>query len=261
MRVSLFTALCAAAFAPGAALAAAGPNLATSWSTPAAVVDASATYGVSVKNNGNQNANSVSLSIALPPTSTSPTVYVLGDLGTTSASCSRSGTTLTCSLGTIKRGKTTSVSFAFTAPYSADSLDFTATASTSGETNPADNTASTSANLSYYANTVATGVSIDVDHCTGTNLSAFYECELFPSSISTHQMVFESDSSVSIPGYPDYSGSWSHPGGDSSRLVFQYTELGTPVADFEGRGVSGGCYEGLTTFPSSSWVSPYQFCF
>ena len=55
-----------------------------------------------------------------------------------------------------------------------------------------------------------------------------------------------------------YTGTWSQPSPD--RLVFQYFDYGVLAADFDGYGVPGGCFEGLTVFPDSEFVSIYEVC-
>ena len=72
-------------------------------------------------------------------------------------------------------------------------------------------------------------------------------------------MLFHPGGAITIPiAGPDYAGTWRQPTPDS--LVFQYTENGTPVANFVGYGVGGRCFEGVTTFPDSVYVSPYEVC-
>ena len=94
-------------------------------------------------------------------------------------------------------------------------------------------------------------------HCTGTGLAAFYECTLFPSSISSHPITFQSGNSIDL-GVAGYSGYWTQPTTDS--LYFEYYYGTDTVAVFYGEGVSGSCFEGLTTFPGSGWVAPYEVC-
>ena len=98
-------------------------------------------------------------------------------------------------------------------------------------------------------------------HCTGTGLVAFYTCTLFPSSLSGHAATLEADGTISFPAYPSgYSGSWGQDSDD--HLWMEYTYNGGVVASFEGNGVDAAaeCFEGLTTFPGSSYVSPYEVC-
>jgi hypothetical protein len=102
-------------------------------------------------------------------------------------------------------------------------------------------------------------VDLHNEHCTGTSLASFYECTLYPSSISSHDITLESDGTISFDGDPpDYTGAWSSSPDD--QLSFTYSYDGTVVAEFEGYGVSSSCFEGLTTFPGSSYVAPYEVC-
>lgn len=217
-------------------------------------------YTVSVSNIGNKSASAVSLTIQLPKTNTSPTVYVMGTLGAKSASCTQSGTKLTCALGTIARATSTSVYFDIALPESTNALVVDATVTTTSvENSTANNSASSTAALNNYDVSFTGPVTVSNDHCTGTALSSYYECTLFPSSISTHSTVFESDGSISFPLYgADYSGTWWQDSPD--HLAFEYYELGTLIAEFEGWGVSANCWEGITTFPGSTYMSPYHVC-
>ena len=98
-------------------------------------------------------------------------------------------------------------------------------------------------------------------HCTGTGLTAWYECTLFPSSISSHQAEFHDDGTITIPGEPDYSGQWTVTTTvDGNFLEFYYEDPSGVVAEFEGWGADAACFEGLTTFPGSSYVAPYEVC-
>ena len=106
---------------------------------------------------------------------------------------------------------------------------------------------------------VSAGDGAYIEHCTGTGLTAFYECTLFPSSITWHEHVFGPSGTLTIPEAPDYTGTWSQPA--PNRLVFRYyDETNALVATFDGLGVDEGCFEGLTTFPDSEYVSPYSVC-
>lgn len=239
----------------------AASDLSTSISAPASVyVDDYGTYTVTVSNIGNQTANSVSVVINLPETNTSPYVYVMGDLSSYSATCARSGSTLTCNLGTLKRTKSASVTFTIAYPYSSEPLVMTATAATtSSENTLANNTATRSASLTYDdVSFTAPRVALN-QHCTGTGITSFFECELYPSSISSHSIELHADNTLTfIDAPPEYSGVWSQPA--ANQLTLTYYELGVVVAEFEGYGVSPSCWEGLTTFPGSTYVAPYQVC-
>ena len=240
----------------------AASDLVTSITAPSGVhVYETGRYNVRVANNGNQTANSSTVVIQLPQTHTSPQVYVMGVLGAKSSSCSQSGTRLTCTLGNIKRSNSVTVYFDIAMPESVDALVVGATAATTSSENSTSNNSasSTAALLNYDVNFSGSGA-VTNNHCTGTNLTSYYECELFPSSISSHDATLNSDGSVSFPAEygPDYGGSWTSDSAD--HLSFTYTESGNIVAEFEGYGVSADCWEGLTTFPGSSYVSMYEVC-
>lgn len=240
----------------------AAADLVTTINQPSGVsVYDSATWSVQVANVGNKGASNVTLSIQLPRTNTSPTVYVMGTVGTMSTGCSRSGTVITCNLGTVAKGSSSTKSFAITLPQSVGTLDFSATATTtSAETNTANNTDTDIASLLYYDNPLSGDTAMVNDHCTGTGLEAWYECTLFPSSISSHGTTLNGDGTISFgPEGEGYTGSWEQPT-DDSLLFTYYDPENNPVAYFEGDGVLDGCFEGLTTFPGSSYVAPYSVC-
>ena len=103
-------------------------------------------------------------------------------------------------------------------------------------------------------------------HCTGTGLPSFFECSLFPSSSTSHESFFLTGGAVSFGPDLDgqgHGGAWQQNRKDS--LSFQIHELVVVVAEFEGRGIGGGCFEGVTrvwTSPGvlSPYVSPYEVC-
>lgn len=221
--------------AAGPALAAgSGPDLAPSITPPApTLVKTTSRYTITVRNLGNKNASGASVSIALPATHTSPQVYVLGNVMGYSTGCALAGTTLTCNLGTINRNSAKAVWIDIQMQVSAAPLALTATASVAGDTTPGNDTATHTATVLYHSVTAPIdGLAVN-RHCTGTTLTAWYECTLFPSAISQHDAEFHADGTITIPGEPAYGGTWSQTGPD--QLSFTYTELGTPVATFEGR--------------------------
>ncbi len=237
-------------------------DLATTLTVPAATpVYSPGTYTVTVANSGTADAAGVSLVIQLPETQTSPTVALMGSLAATPSGCSRSANRLICNLGTVRKGRSSQVSFTMTLPQSSEPIEFQADATTtSRENNLGNNGDADAADLVYIDTPIAAPAGATVRHCTGQNLTAFYECSLFPSSISSHSVVLAADGSLSFPGQPSsYGGSWVQSSPDHLSMV--YTDTGATVAQFEGDGVPGGCFEGLTTFPGSVWVSPYQICF
>ncbi len=103
-------------------------------------------------------------------------------------------------------------------------------------------------------------------HCTGTGLPSFFECSLFPSSSTSHESFFLTGGAVSFGPDLDgqgHGGAWQQNRKDS--LSFQIHELVVVVAEFEGRGIGGGCFEGVTRFWTSPgvlspYVSPYEVC-
>jgi len=225
-----------------------------------------ATYTVAVKNIGNQSASNCSVVINLPATHTSPQVYVLGNLGSRSASCAQSGTRLTCTLGSISRNATKTVFFNIGLPVSAAPLTFVATASTTSTENTlTNNSATMNASQSFYNTPVnavpGTPVTMNNRHCTGTGLTAWMECTFFPSSIASHQAEFHDDGTITIPGQPAYSGEWTLTTTANGNSLYFYYDDGTGVViEFNGWGADANCFEGLSTFPGSSYVSPYEVC-
>ena len=240
------------------ASAASQADLSVSISAPSPEVEAEATYSVTVANVGNRSASDVVLTIQLPETNTSPTVYLMGVLGAYDGSCARSGTALVCNLGRIRNGRSSTVSFDLALPWSNDPLVIDASATTSStESSTANNDDSAVVSLSYVDVVIVGPQDVTNRHCTGTGLAAFYECTLFPSSISTHDATLNADGSISFI-YPGYGGSWYQSSDDHLHMTYTYgTDI---VAEFEGNGVDSSCFEGLTTFPGSTYVSPYEVC-
>jgi hypothetical protein len=198
----------------------------------------------------------------------------MGNLGTFSATCVRggsigtaAGTTLVCSLGQIKKNLAKSVTLDLALPEKTGDLVFTSTATTTTapETNPANNTnIAYTAGLTYYANAITPDVVYTNTHCTGTGLTAWFECTPFPSAISSHQVTFQTGGTISIPGQPDYTGAWSV-SGDTLTFTSVSISTGQTELEFSGRGVPGSCFEGRSRFPDglggySTYVAPYRVC-
>jgi hypothetical protein len=238
----------------------AGADIGVVLVTPApAPVEQAAAYEVHVANVGNKTADAVTVEIELPATHTSPTVHVLGVLSNPDPRCQQSGTRLSCSLGRLRRGRATVVGFELALSYSASPLIVSAIGSTTSRDDDGSNdSASAAITLAHPSLAVSAPTAANVRHCTGTGLTSFFECELFPSSISSHSVTLNLGGSLGFVNYPGYGGTWSQP--SPERLVMQYTDNGTPVADFDGYANGAGCFEGLTRFPNSSWVSPYEVC-
>lgn len=246
------------------ALAANRPDLTTTITLPSTVpyVYANGTYSVKVSNGGNADASNVVVTVTLPRSHTSPGTYVEGTISGLSSGCSLSGVTLTCNVGTVKKGKNTSISFTGAFPENDTALALSATASTTTtESTTLNNLSSATIVLDNYDVVFGTSFNSTVSHCTGTGLTSYLECLQAPGSVASHAQTFNSDGSLSFPAYgPDYGGTWSSDTPD--HLVFEITELGTPTVEFEGWGVSASCWEGIATFPSStsSYVSAYHVC-
>jgi hypothetical protein len=267
-RLLVLSALSVTLFAmtPQTANAAAGPNL-TASITPPPLTDVGATgrYVVTVANVGNQHAANSSVSIELPRTNTSPQVFVMGILGARSANCNVVGTNLNCQLGQIRRNRSTTVFFDIAFPQSSAPIVIRATAAVAGDTNPNNDTAAHTATVRYRNVPAGPGGVATNRHCTGTGLTAFYECTLFPGSISSHTAEFLGTGTmgtITVPGHGTITGTWALSGVNNSHLTFQYFDAGALAATFVGDGVDANCYEGLTTFsPPSAYVAPYEVCF
>jgi len=233
-------------------------DLAISMSLPTFDVEVSDTVTVTVDNNGRRDAKDVSIAIALPETATSPTTHVMGLVSNVDSACWEDGTLIKCIVGTVAAGSSTSVSFDIALPESANDLEFYAsTGSSTSDANTADNETDDIATVLYPDLVISSAVDVVNRHCTGTDLSAFFECELYPSSISSHPITLESDNSVTI-GAAGYTGSWSQPSDDT--LWFEYVYAGQQRLEFFGHAVDGDCFEGLSIFPGTGYVAPYEVC-
>lgn len=220
-------------------------------------------YSVVVANSGNKNADGTVLTIDLPSTGTSPYVHVLGDLGARDSRCALSGTDLVCSLGTVRRGTSTTVLFTIALPQSSQPLVVSADVDTiTAERSDTNNSDSDTAYLLHPAFFASAGQDAHVEHCTGTNLVSFFECELYPSSISSHDFQFQAGGTLVFtnPSGTTYHGTWSQdPLGQ--QLHLEYFDGTTKEAEFDGWAVGGDCFEGVTQFfPASAYVSPYRVC-
>lgn len=239
-------------------------NLGVTITPPAGVhVYEFGTYQVQVANTGNRNATGVTLAIALPRTATSPQVYVMGELANVDPRCALSGQTLNCSLGQLNRnGGATTVSFDLKLPFSTGPLNFTMTANPiAGDSAPGNNTLPFTATPALYATAITGPVSLQHDHCTGSpTLTSFFECLLFPSSITGFAATYNDDHTITIPGEPDYTGVWSQTGGND-RLQMTISDLSGPVGSIDARGVDSGCFEGRMIFTGNpNYVAPYRIC-
>ena len=233
-------------------------DLETSLSLPIFDVDQLDTVDVVVENIGTRNAQNVIVDIALPETNTSPTVHVMGDLDNIDSRCTQVGTMLTCSLGKVRKNRSKTVSFDFAPPQSAGALVIDAEAGTTSTDADDTNDFDTDTAVVLYPDLALTSQALIVNrHCTGTGLEAFYECELYPSSISSHEIILETDGTITF-SVAGYTGTWTQDTDD--HLAFEYEYAGMIRASFEGNAVDGSCFEGLTDFPGTGYVAPYQVC-
>lgn len=217
-------------------------------------------YGIKVQNIGNAKAYNVALTVTLPLTHTSPQVYVMGTLSAIDSRCVKSNNKLVCQLGTISANKSTTVTFNIALPVADEVLSISAAATTtSSENSTSNNSASNTPTLVNYSTVIPGGSLVTNQHCTGTGLTSYFECTLFPSSISAHDTILNGDGSITVIDDPiNYSGAWSQP--SSNQLNFQYFENGQLIADFEGFGSEPGCFEGITIFVGSTYLAPYEVC-
>lgn len=267
--LALSLAAAAVTVAPAAAEAANGPNLSVSI-TPPALTDVYATgrYNMTIANIGNRDALNVSVVVNLPSSQTSPQVYVMGTLGARSVGCAVSGLVMTCQIARIRANRTAPLFFDIALPVSTASLAMPVVASSSPVDLVAGNNVGTiTPNLRTFPTDIQAAIAnnlgpitVDNDHCTGTGLVSFFQCTLFPSSLSSHQAIFHDDQTISF-AFPDYSGVWSQ-NPALNRLSFTYFEGPDAVMDFVGYGVDGtNCFEGISTFyPASAYNSAYSVC-
>lgn len=217
-------------------------------------------YTVNVKNVGGSDASNVRVSVEFPLTNTSPTVHILGKLtGINANKCSVVSRKLECNLNTIRKNRNSSFSFSFESPVSTKPLQIKATATTtSNETNLNNNNKTIAPTVGYAANQI-TSLSVTASHCTGQNLTSYFECELFPSSIQSFAMDLNLGGTISLQ-YPGYYGSWDQ-NISPQQLHFTVSDGSGVVLEFNGFASSQNCFEGITTFPQSpNYISPYKVC-
>lgn len=230
--------------------------------SPDANVYATGRYEITVTNVANQRTNPGTLTLDLPATNTSPTVHIMGTVIGTSSTCTVSGLAMTCPVPALKANKTASYWIDIQLPQADQALDLIATVSSPGDNNPTNDTDVWTASLDNDAWTISAPTTITNSHCTGTYLTSYFECTLYPSSISSHTVDLLPGGVLDFPWAPPgiYTGTWSQPSGEE--LVFDYYEYGAHIVSFHGYGTPGSCFEGMTTFPQNpSYVAPYHACF
>ncbi len=218
------------------------------------------TYTATVKNLGPATSTNTQIVVEFPLTNTSPTVAILGNVTESESACSIASNKITCVVGSLKKGKSVSISYSYTAPVSTKVLEMKAIGSSSvADANTGNNTATVVPNLLYPTRSF-TSATMENSHCTGTNLTSYFECALFPSSISTHTATFNVGGTITL-SEPGYYGSWSQP--SASQLFFEYFDTNGKAAEFNGYAINGSnCFDGLTTFfpQPNDYVSPYRVC-
>ncbi len=218
------------------------------------------TYTVVVKNNGPATSNGITLTLEFPLTNTSPTVHVLGNVTNIGGTgCNRSNNKLVCTVGTLKKNKTRTYTYQYTPPVSTKTLELKANVTaTTNDNNNANNNDSFVPNLTYPTRSFTSANMLN-SHCAGQGLTSYFECLLYPSSISSHDSILNLDGSITIPGEPDYTGSRTQPA--SHKLNFAYYGPAWLEAVFTGFAINGAnCFDGLASFPGSQYVAPYHVC-
>jgi hypothetical protein len=235
-------------------------DIVTTIAPPAsAAVYTSARWRVTVANPTNKNAYSVVVTVQLPRTANSPTQYVMGTVGAMHGNCVRSGFTIVCQANTVGRFSSKTFWFDMTLPYSTNPITFTASAPLANDPTPTNNTASAAATLSTVAIAFTAPRTAVATMCTGNAaLSSFIEC--VPGSTQTLSIDL-------LPGTTATSGPISTIGGggtwtlSGTQLAIDLMDGTTLGASFVGQGVNAICWEGKTTFPSSTqYVSMYRVC-
>lgn len=242
------------------ASAASSADLQAQLTGPSSVAISTPTvYTATVKNLGPSTATNVKIVITMPLTVTSPQVYILGDVSGLDSKCQIVANKISCDMGQVRKGKSASISYTYKAPVSTSLLTMTNTVSSGiQDNNSGNNQASFTPNLAY-PDRVIVSADINNSHCTGTGLTAYFECLLFPSSLSNHDTTLNSDFSITF-SEPGYTGVWSQP--NSKQLHFEYFDGTGKIAEFNGFAINGAnCFDGMTTFfPNSNHVSPYHVC-
>jgi len=241
----------------------AGPDLALSLAAPAGPhVYETRRYTYTIRNVGPKASTGGQIVVTLPQTGTSPEVYILGAVAGYSAGCTLAGRTLTCPLPNLNKNASTTKFIDVSLPLSTRALVVDATVTTAGDQSAANNRVIHTANLLTYPVTMSLGVPVTHQHCTGgPTLSSYLECTLFPSSVTEHDAIFNAVGTITFVDAPaSYSGFWNYIPSEN-RLHFEYFDGSLRVAEFDGRGVPGNCFEGITTFPNSpNYISPYRLC-
>lgn len=238
------------------------PDLALSLNGPAnPQVNTAAIYQINLLNKGNKDASMVKVEVNFPLTNTSPQKFILGTVSAFDVRCALASNKLTCNLGTLKRGKSMQLNFSYAAPVANKDLDLNLKSSSSvADGNQSDNDLVRRVLPQYFVYQINGPILAHNSHCTGTGLSAYFECEKFPSSISEHNATFLANGTISFENEPAYWGFWQQ-NPDLNELTFQYYDSSGEVAHFSGKGSLANCFDGITEFVNSTYNSAYRVCF
>lgn len=258
-----------AAAALSAAAHAGPPNpradLQVELNAPATVdVNLPTTYSVTVTNLGGQTSNAINARVTLPLTNTSPQVFVLGTVSGLDPRCSVVAKVLNCSLAALRKGWSTTFNYTYTAPVSTKSLQMTARAgSTSIDPVASNDSASVVPTLVYPVRAISSAAAT-TRLCSGSNLTSFFECTRYPSSISSFVASLNQDQSIGV-AEPGYSGRWSQNATRTSLKMEFFQDLGygpVKVSEFNGMAIHGAnCFHGLGQhMGSNNEVSPFELC-
>ncbi len=242
------------------AFAAINADLEAQLTGPSSVAISTPTvYTATVKNLGNSTATNVKIVITMPLTDTSPQVYILGDVSGLDSKCQIVSKKISCNMGQLKKGKSASISYTYKAPVSTKLLTMTNTVSSDIADNNSGNNQSVFTPSLNYPDRAIVSANLNNSHCTGTNLTSYFECLLFPSSLSSHNITLNSDFTITF-SEQGYTGTWSQT--NAKQLKFEYFDINGKVAEFNGFAINGAnCFDGMTTFfPNSTYVSPYHVC-
>lgn len=248
------------------ALPPAPPDIRVQVSGPAtAVVRSPYQYTVNVRNIGGSKANGVTVTVDFPQTNTSPQVFILGTVSGIGNGCQLVSRRLQCSAGNLNPNAQRNFTFNFAYPVSTKTLEIKATgvSTSANEANPTNNIASVFPAIGYATNQI-TSANVLISNCTGTNLTSFFECELFPGSQQNFTMTLDSGNTISnLPS--GYTGIWTQIQSTNQpfqQLQFTITETASgELINFNGFASTNTCFEGMTTFSSNSnYVSPYKVC-
>ena len=255
-------------FGAANAAAAQAPNLEVmTWQGSATpLVESPYQYTSRVKNVGNQPAQGVSMTVEFPLTNTSPNRHILGKLSGVQASsgtCSVVSNKIVCNFGNLGNNQVKYVrfTFEFQVATTAPTLKSTVTTTNTNEVTPTNNTRSFTPAVRYPDNIISSGNYI-VTSCTGTNLTSFYECELYQSSQQSFDMDLNLGGTISIQQAPTYFGFWDQNGLPANKTLHFTIDGGSGTeVEFNGFATNGACFEGITTFPqSSNYNAAYRVC-